>query len=67
MTAIDFPNSPSVNDVFTFGSKSWKWTGTVWSLVASSVTDAGTIGGKAITVSSSAPSTPNINDIWIQI
>ena len=28
--AIDFPNSPSVNQVFTSGSKSWIWNGTSW-------------------------------------
>ena len=30
MSAIDFPNSPSVDDVFTVGDRSWKWDGTVW-------------------------------------
>jgi len=30
---IDFPNSPSVNDLFTSGSTSWKWDGTVWKVV----------------------------------
>ena len=28
--AITFPSSPSVNQVFTSGNKSWKWTGTEW-------------------------------------
>lgn len=31
--AIDFPNSPSVNDVFTVGSTSWIWNGTTWNVV----------------------------------
>lgn len=30
MAAIDFPNSPTVNDVFTVGDRSWKWSGTAW-------------------------------------
>ena len=30
MAAIDFPNSPAVNDVFTAGTVSYKWTGTAW-------------------------------------
>lgn len=30
MTAIDFPNSPAVDDVFTVGEVSFKWTGTAW-------------------------------------
>jgi hypothetical protein len=30
MATIDFPNSPTVNDVFTAGNSSYKWTGTAW-------------------------------------
>lgn len=30
MAAIDFPNSPSVNDEFTVGSTTWYWDGTRW-------------------------------------
>jgi len=30
MTAITFPSSPYVNQIFTVGSKSWQWDGTVW-------------------------------------
>lgn len=30
MAAIDFPNSPTVGQVFTSGSRSWVWTGAVW-------------------------------------
>jgi hypothetical protein len=33
MTAVDFPNSPSVNDTFTVGERIWKWTGTTWDAV----------------------------------
>jgi len=33
MTAIDFPNSPTVNQTFTLGSRVWKWTGTTWDVV----------------------------------
>lgn len=36
MPSIDFPNSPSVNDVFTVGNTSYVWNGTVW--VGSSLT-----------------------------
>lgn len=28
--AINFPDSPSVNDTFTVGSAAWIWTGVVW-------------------------------------
>lgn len=30
MTAVNFPNNPQVNDVFTVGDRTWKWTGTTW-------------------------------------
>lgn len=30
MAAIDFPDSPSVNDTFTVGSKTWTWNGSYW-------------------------------------
>ena len=33
MTAIDFPNSPSVNQTFTVGERTWKWTGIAWDVV----------------------------------
>jgi hypothetical protein len=28
--AVNFPNSPAINDIFTSGSSSWKWDGTKW-------------------------------------
>ena len=33
MAALNFPSSPSVNDVYTANGKSWKWTGIVWTPV----------------------------------
>lgn len=35
MTAIDFPNSPTLNQEFTSSGRTWKWNGTVWATVAS--------------------------------
>ena len=37
MTAIDFPNSPSVNSTHTVGNRVWKWNGVVWEVVRSTV------------------------------
>jgi hypothetical protein len=31
--AIDFPDTPLINDIFTIGDKSWQWTGVVWNAV----------------------------------
>ena len=28
--AINFPNSPSVNDTYTANDKTWIWNGTAW-------------------------------------
>ena len=28
--ALDFPDSPSVNDEFISNNRTWIWTGTVW-------------------------------------
>ena len=37
MTTIDFPNSPNVNDTFTVGERTWKWTGSTWDVVVTTV------------------------------
>jgi len=36
--AIDFPSSPSLNDIYTYGSQQYKWNGTVWNLVVTELT-----------------------------
>jgi hypothetical protein len=28
--AIDFPDFPEINDIFTVDNRSWRWTGAVW-------------------------------------
>ena len=33
MTAIDFPNSPALNEEFTSGNTTWKWDGVSWNVV----------------------------------
>jgi hypothetical protein len=33
MAAINFPDSPTVNDEFTVDGRTWKWTGVVWEFV----------------------------------
>ena len=30
--AINFPNSPSLNDIYTLGTRQWKWNGNGWAL-----------------------------------
>jgi hypothetical protein len=33
MAALDFPASPSLNDIFSSGGRSWQWDGTSWNSV----------------------------------
>lgn len=35
--ALDFPNSPALNDTYTSGTRTWKWDGTAWGLTASGI------------------------------
>lgn len=43
--AINFPDSPSVNDTHTVGDRSWKWDGTVWNIVVGTTSDHGNLAG----------------------
>lgn len=31
--AIDFPSSPALNQVYTFGTRSWVWNGVGWTVI----------------------------------
>lgn len=42
--AIDFPNFPNVNDTYTVDSRTWKWTGSAWVLVTTSLGPTGPTG-----------------------
>jgi hypothetical protein len=46
MAAIDFPNSPSLNQEFSAGGNTWRWTGTVWATVK--ITPTGPTGPQGI-------------------
>jgi len=80
MAAIDFPNTPSVNDTFTDGTSTWVWTGVAWNLVVSPVVGptgpTGAAGGDssvigptgatgAFTISSATPpASADPGDAW---
>ena len=53
MPAIDFPDSPSVNDTHTVGNRVWKWNGVVWEVVRSTVVGptgaTGAVGATGVT------------------
>ena len=56
---LSFPASPSVNDTYTVGQRTWTWDGSIWSL------SADTIGSASVTsseIASSAVTTAKIAD-----
>jgi hypothetical protein len=62
MPAIDFPNSPAVNDTFTVGSITWKWDGATWQSqgisVAGPAGPAGANGTNGTNGTNGAPGAP---------
>lgn len=41
MAALDFPASPSVDDLYTANGSTWKWDGTSWNIVPNPATLGG--------------------------
>jgi hypothetical protein len=58
MAAIDFPNSPTLNQEFTANGRTWIWNGTVWSakIIDTSVS--------RYDVQDTAPTSPTSGDVW---
>lgn len=42
--ALNFPNSPSLNDTYSFGGKTWVWNGTYWGLQSTGAINGIVIG-----------------------
>ena len=36
--AINFPNTPVVDDIYTEGGSSWQWDGTAWNALGAGIT-----------------------------
>jgi hypothetical protein len=69
MTAIDFPNSPTLNQQFTFGNTTWEWDGVTWNVIRTPVVGptgpTGPAGLDGIWASTStAPTNPEPGDAW---
>lgn len=58
MPAIDFPNSPTLNQTFTSGTRSWKWNGSAWLAIAQQAEPG------RFFVSSTAPASSSDGDAW---
>jgi len=54
---IDFPDSPTPNEVFSSDGKKWIYINSRWELVASTE-------GASIEVSATAPENPDEGDLW---
>jgi hypothetical protein len=52
---LDFPTSPTLNEIYTFGGRSWIWNGTAWD-VYSTTSVVNTLNGLTGTVGLSAGS-----------
>jgi microcystin-dependent protein len=68
MAAIDFPDSPEVNDIFTAGDRSWKWNGVAWQTVTTRIGATGPTGPTGpegnFLVSQTQPSFATEGDVW---
>ena len=55
--AIDFPNTPTTNQIYTVGSRSWKWDGTIWAIYSNN---------PVLYRQDSPPSSPQEGDQWFE-
>ena len=64
---FDFPASPSVGAVYTPATNgpSWQWNGTGWAQISPIPLIPDEVVGGMITIASTAPSSPAVNDVWI--
>ena len=70
MPAIDFPATPSVNDTHTVGNRVWKWNGTTWDALRTTIPySTGATGptgndGQFTVAATTAPASPEVGDAW---
>ncbi len=59
--AINFPDNPNANDVFTDGGRTWIWDGTTWKIYSSSTSGIG-LNNLSVTNASVGTSTLSYNN-----
>lgn len=69
MTAIDFPNSPTIGEQFTSGNTTWEWDGVSWNTIRTPVVGpTGPTGPAGLdgvwAQSNSVPPTGENGDAW---
>ena len=65
MTTINFPTPTSTGQTFTFGDRTWQWTGTFWKAISTTVGYTGSngyVGSQGPAGSSTVPWTPYTTD-----
>lgn len=59
---IDFPSTPTVGDIYTFGTQTYEWNGTAWRLVRTSAVGptgpTGPAGADSTAIGSTGPTGP---------
>jgi len=58
MAAMDFPNTPTVGQIYSTTDRSWIWTGSRWDAYGSPRTQ--------ITASDDPPASPSPNQLWFE-
>jgi hypothetical protein len=49
VSTLNFPNSPSVGQIYSFGKRAWQWNGRAWEAYQSVLADPGGGGGAELT------------------
>ena len=62
---IDFPDPPTVGQEYTYGGKTYTRDASGYWRVTNTAPEA--VGGSPITVSATAPTSPTLNQLWLDI
>jgi hypothetical protein len=63
--AINFPSTPTLNQVYTSGDRTWTWNGRYWKATSTTIGYTGSAGAVVASISATPPSTPSLGDVWI--